>query len=101
MLAKRGATGILDGPLPEARLDQLEVDETGNAIAATKPQANKQLESKDSQQRPPVDDEGKQRQQTDGRLVDPRGTSVDHFEVPIGVRDSLVHGSSLASMFIC
>ena len=90
-------TGILDRPLPEARLDQLEVGESGKAIAATKSQADKQLDGKDRQERPPVDEVRHHCQRTDGRLVDPRCSYVDDIGVPIGIRGSLVDGPTFAS----
>jgi hypothetical protein len=67
------------------RLHELEVGEAREAVAPPEHQADGELKREDGEQRPPAGQDGDERKQPDGRLVEPRSTPVDDVEVPVRV----------------
>src|SRR2546429_1869281 len=82
---------VLERTLAEARLDELEVCDAGDAEAAAEGQPDEQLSGEDHEQPPPAGRNRERGEQTDGRLVEPRRSRVDDVEIPVGVGQQSLH----------
>src|SRR5205085_1843394 len=80
---------VLERPLAEARLDELEVREAGEAEPPPEGEPDDELRGEDAEQPPPAGRDGERGEQADRRLVEPRRAGVEHVEVAIGVGESL------------
>ena len=84
--------GVLDRPLAEARLHELEVGEAREAVPPAEGEADRELEREDGQEGPPARDHGHQSEQPDRRLVEARPARVDDVEVAVRIgRASTLH----------
>ncbi len=85
MFAKRGGRASSSGPSPNARLDELEVREAREAVAAAERETDDELSARSaSSHHQPVDDRERERA-PDDRLVEPRSARVDHVEVAVRI----------------
>jgi hypothetical protein len=82
--ARRAA--VLDWALAESRLDDLEVEDAGKAVAAAVAQTDPELEGQQGQDRPEPADDGDDRSDADDGLVETGGPSVDDVHVVVGMR---------------
>src|SRR5206468_1316459 len=76
---------VLERPLAEARLDELEVCEAGEAEPPSEGQADDELRREDPEQPPRAGRDGERREGADRRLVESRRPRVDDVEVAVRV----------------
>src|SRR5439155_8768941 len=88
--------GVLERPLAEARLHELEVDDAGEAEPPPEGEPDDELRGEDAEQPPPAGRDREYRQQADRGLVEPRRPGVDDVEVAIGVGPPLHFGKYCA-----
>src|SRR4029079_6375957 len=86
-----GRARVLERPLADPGLHELEVDDARDAPAPAERQPDDELEREQAEDRPPAGHGRDQRQHADRELVGPRRTPVDHVEVVVGVGQP-VHG---------
>ena len=90
-VGEAGSPRVLQRPLADARLQQLEVRDAGEAPAAAHGQAEHQLEAEQPEQRPPAGGDSQQRHGADHGLVDTRRVGVDDVQVAVGIGGALGH----------
>jgi hypothetical protein len=83
---------VLQRALAEARLDELEVGETGQAETPAERQPDHELCGKGSKEPPPPRRDRERGQHADGRLIEARRARVDHVEVAVRVGKPLHFG---------
>ena len=84
-----GRARVLERPLAEARLHELEVGDARQAVAASEDEADDQLRAEEREQEPPAGEHGDERQDPDRRLVEARRPRVDHVGVAVRVGAAL------------
>lgn len=88
--AKRGGRASSKRPLAEDRLNELEVDDAGQAEAPPEREPDRELSGKDGEQPPPARRHGERGEDPHRRLIEARPARVDHVKVAIGVSSALV-----------
>ena len=76
---------VLETALAEARLDELEVEEAGEAVATPEEQSDRELEREQRQQPPRAHGDGDEREHADDELVGSRRALVDQLRVAVRV----------------
>jgi hypothetical protein len=80
---------VLERSLAEAGLEDLEVEQAGEAEAPPEGEADGELGGQHCEQPPGADRHRDERDEPDDRLIRPRRPGVDDLRVPIRIRDSL------------
>ena len=80
---------VLQRALSETRLNQLEVRETGEAVAPPEGEADDELEREQAEQPPPSREDCECSERPDDDLVEARRARVDHVEVAVRIREPL------------